>query len=134
MSNGETSRRNAALWIGAIFVLGTALGGVLGYGYALHHHTARADSISDAARHARKADQLTREVGLSPEQRQKLDAIAADTHAKIDAIHKQSDEQIDAARQNGRNQIRAMLTPEQKPKFEEFVRRIDEARKHNASH
>jgi Spy/CpxP family protein refolding chaperone len=39
---------------------------------------------------------------------------------------------IDAARQKGRDQIREILTPEQKPKFEEFLKRLDEARMKNA--
>ncbi len=34
-------------------------------------------------------------------------------------------------RQKGRDEIRATLTPEQKPKFEEFLRKLDEARKRN---
>jgi Spy/CpxP family protein refolding chaperone len=134
MNNGESSRRTAVLWIAAIFVLGAALGGVVGYGFALHHRTAHADSISEDARRARKADQLTREVGLSAEQRQKLDAIIADTHQKMGVIHKQSDAQIDGERQNARNQIRAILTAEQKPKFEEFIHKMDEERKRNAAH
>jgi Spy/CpxP family protein refolding chaperone len=133
MSNGESSRRKAVLWIAAIFVLGASLGGVVGYGYALHHRTALAALMNDDARRARKADQLTREVGLRPEQRQKLDAIIADTHQKMGVIHKQSDAQIDAARQNARAQIRALLTPEQTPKFEEFNRKMDEERKRNAA-
>ena len=38
---------------------------------------------------------------------------------------------MDQARQKGRDQIRAFLTPEQKPKFEEFLKRMDEERKQN---
>ena len=32
----------------------------------------------------------------------------------------------------GANQIRAILTPEQKPKFEEFLKRLDAEKKKNA--
>jgi Spy/CpxP family protein refolding chaperone len=39
---------------------------------------------------------------------------------------------MEQARQKGRDQIRAILTPEQKPKFEEFLKRMDEERKRNA--
>jgi len=39
--------------------------------------------------------------------------------------------QIAELRQKGRDEIRATLTPEQKPKFEEFLRKLDEARKRN---
>ena len=43
------------------------------------------------------------------------------------------DAQIGLLRQKGRDEIRAILTPEQKPKFEEFLRKLDEERKRNAS-
>jgi len=48
------------------------------------------------------------------------------------AIHDQSDAQIEQLRQKGREQIRAILTTEQKPKFEEFLQKLDEERKRNA--
>jgi Spy/CpxP family protein refolding chaperone len=35
-------------------------------------------------------------------------------------------------RQKGRDQIRGILTSEQKPKFEEFLKKLDEERKRNA--
>ncbi len=48
------------------------------------------------------------------------------------AIRDQTDLQIEHIRQKGRDQIRATLTPEQTPKFEEFLKRLDEERKHKA--
>jgi Spy/CpxP family protein refolding chaperone len=130
--NGESPRRKAAVWVGAVFLLGAALGGVLGYGYAVHKRPGSGAPRTEEARRAQRADQLTREVGLSTGQRQKLDAIIANTHAQMKGIHQQADLQIDEARQKARNQIRAILTPEQIPKFEEFVRRLDEERKRNS--
>ena len=41
--------------------------------------------------------------------------------------------QIEQVRQKGRDQIRAILTPEQKPKFEDFLRELDQKRKHGGS-
>ncbi len=37
--------------------------------------------------------------------------------------------QSEQVRKQGREQIRAILTPEQRPKFEEFLRKLDEERK-----
>ncbi len=70
-------------------------------------------------------------ANLTPEQQQQLDAILTQLHEEYKALHAQGDAQIDQARQKGRNQIRAILTPEQKPKFEEFLRKMDEERKRN---
>ncbi len=47
-------------------------------------------------------------------------------------IRDQSDAQLDQVRQKGRDQIRAILTPEQKPNFEEFLKKMDEEKKRNA--
>ena len=46
-------------------------------------------------------------------------------------IHDQADLQLEQVRQKGRAQVRAILTPEQLPKFEEFLKRMDEERKRN---
>ena len=37
--------------------------------------------------------------------------------------------QFEQVRQQGREQIREVLTPEQRPKFEEFLGRVDEDRR-----
>jgi hypothetical protein len=41
------------------------------------------------------------------------------------------DPQIEAVRQKTREKIRAVLTEDQKPKFAEFLRKMDEERKRN---
>jgi Spy/CpxP family protein refolding chaperone len=131
-----SATRKAALWVGAVFVLGAALGGVLGYVTA-HHSTSAANQPStEPERRARKVEQLTRELSLTPTQSQQLDAILKERHAEAKAIRDQADVQVEQIRQKGREQIRAILTPEQKPKFEEFLRHLDEERKRNgpASH
>ena len=127
----ETSaKRKAAVWVAAVFLLGAALGGVLGYVFA--HHSVFANApLSEPERRAHRVEQLTHELGLNNDQRQQLDTILSGLHAEYKAIHDQHDAQMDQARQKGRNQIRAILTPEQKPKFEEFLRRMDEERKRN---
>jgi Spy/CpxP family protein refolding chaperone len=87
--------------------------------------------LSPQERRAQKVEELTRVADLTPEQRQQLEAILTQLHSEYKTLHEQSDAQIDQARQKGRNQIRAILTPEQKPKFEEFLRKMDEERKRN---
>ena len=42
------------------------------------------------------------------------------------------DPQIEAVRQRTREKIRVLLTEEQKPKFTEFLRKMDEERKRNS--
>jgi Spy/CpxP family protein refolding chaperone len=121
--------RKAALWVGAVFLLGAALGGVLGYLFAHRPVNAANPPLSEPERRAQKVQELTKDLLLTPQQAQQLDAILMQRHAETKAIHDQTDAQIDAVRQKGRAQVRAILTPDQLPKFEEFLKRVDEERK-----
>jgi Spy/CpxP family protein refolding chaperone len=126
-----TATRKAALWVGVVFLLGAALGGVLGYLFAHRPVNAANPPLSEPERRAQKVQELTKELSLTPQQAQQFDAILMQRHAETKAIHDQTDAQIDAVRQKGRAQVRAILTPDQLPKFEEFLKRVDEQRKRN---
>jgi Spy/CpxP family protein refolding chaperone len=130
MSETPTNRK-AAIWVAVVFLLGAALGGMAGYGYAHRSVSAASAPLPEPERRARGVARLTRELSLTSDQAKQLDAILMQRHAEAKAIHEQSDAQIDQMRQKGRDQIRAILTPEQKPKFEEFLRKHDEERKRN---
>ena len=131
--NESSAKQKAALWVAVVFVLGAALGGVFGYLYG-HRSSVSASNppLSEPQRRAQKVEQLTQELGLTNDQRQQLDSILSQLHAEYKALHDQADAQMTEAHQKGRDQIRAILTPEQKPKFEEFLKRMDEERKKNA--
>jgi Spy/CpxP family protein refolding chaperone len=128
-----SAARKAALWVGAVFLLGAALGGVLGYIFAHHPVWAANPPVSEPepVRRAHRVEQLTRELSLTSTQSQQLDAILMQWHAETKAIRDQSDAQIEQTRQKGRNQVRGILTPDQQPKFEDFLKRTDEERKRN---
>lgn len=123
--------RKAALWVGAVFLLGAALGGVLGYLFAHRPVSAANPPLSEPERRAHRVQELTKELSLTPQQAQQLDSILLQRHVETKAIHDQTDAQLDAVRQKGRGQVRAILTPDQLPKFEEFLKRMDEERKRN---
>ena len=124
--------RKAALWVGVVFLLGAALGGVLGYTFAHRPVNAANPPLSEPERRAQRVTELTKGLSLTPEQAQRLDAILFHWHGEAKAIHDQTDAQIEALRTKGRNEVRSILTSEQKPKFEEFLKRFDEERQRNA--
>jgi Spy/CpxP family protein refolding chaperone len=124
-SEASTATRTAALWIAAVFILGLALGGVAGYWYA-HRATPQ---LSDEARRHQKTVQLTNVLALTPDQQSQIEVIFSDTQGQFQATRKNADQQIEVWRQKGRDRIRAVLTPEQLPKFEDFLRKLDEDRK-----
>jgi Spy/CpxP family protein refolding chaperone len=130
--NDSSAKRKAALWVAVVFVVGAVLGGVFGFFYG-HRSVVSASNppMSEPARRARRVEQLTQELGLTNAQSQQLNTILSQLHADYKTIHDQSEAQMEIARQKGRDQIRSILTPEQKPKFEEFLKRLDEERKKN---
>jgi Spy/CpxP family protein refolding chaperone len=123
-------RKKAAIWLALVFILGTATGGVFGYSLARRSYAAaRTVAPSDAERRAKKIAEMTQTIGLTAEQAQKADGIIKNAQSEIRAIHDKSDADVDVVRMKNREQVRSLLTPEQLPKFEQFVQRMDEERK-----
>jgi|SRR5689334_18462373 len=131
--NETPATRKAAIWVVIVFLLGVVGGGMLGYGYAHHSVSAASAPPPEPERRARRVADLTEKLSLTPDQAKQLDAILLKWHGQVKAIHDQSDAQVEQLRQRGRDEVRAILTPDQKPKFEEFLQKLDAERKHNAS-
>jgi periplasmic protein CpxP/Spy len=125
-----SAKQRAALWVGVVFVLGAALGGVLGYVFA-HRVSAAGPPLSESERRAHRVAELTRDLTLTPQQAQQVDAILLQGHTESQALRTQNDKQLDEVRQKTRAKIRAILSEEQAPKFEDFLKRMDAERRHN---
>lgn len=122
-------RQKASLWLATVFVLGAALGGVLGYAFAHRSYASEPSVMSAEAKRAQRREQLIREVGLDADQQKQAIAILDESQKDYKAVHTVMDPQIEAVRQKTREKIRALLTAEQKPKFETFLQRLDAERK-----
>lgn len=130
--NSET-RMQARLWLTVVFLLGVGIGVAFGYSFAHRSYAATtAPPMSEPERRAKRVEAMTREIGLTPEQSQKLDGIIAAAHEEMKKLREKTDADMDAVRQKARAQTREFLKPEQKPKFEEFIRKADEERKKQA--
>ena len=130
--NESPASRKAVIWVVIVFLLGVAGGGMLGYTYA-HRSVSAANAPSpEPERRARRVAELTQLLGLSSDQAKQLDAVILQGHTEARAVRDQADAQVDQIRQASRNKIRAILTPEQKPKYEEFLQKLDAERKRNA--
>lgn len=119
--------RKAALLVTGVFLLGIALGAV-GMHLAEGKVWGRSEERSRMGP-GRVVERLTQELALTPDQQQQLTTILEETRKKFDTINSSIRPQIEQARHEGRVRIRSMLTPEQLPKFEEYLRRMDEERK-----
>ena len=130
---GSTIRQKASLWLAIVFILGAALGGVLGYAAFAHRSYAAEPSVLSAeARRAQRKEKLTKDVGLNSDQQKQVSAILDQAQGDYKAVHAVMDPQIEAVRQRTREKIRAVLSEDQKPKFAEFLRKMDEERKRNS--
>jgi len=72
---------------------------------------------------------FTRDLNLTPDQQTQVQAIMNETRAHYAELHQKLDPEYEQVRQQGRDHIRQVLTPEQRPKFEELLRQMDEERR-----
>ena len=72
---------------------------------------------------------LDHELKLSPEQRKQVEVIVNDARADIKEIRKQAQPKIDAMFEQAVNKISAVLSPEQRVKFEKVVEQKKERMK-----
>jgi Spy/CpxP family protein refolding chaperone len=124
--------RKATLLVLAVFVLGIVLGGLLMLAVEQRVMSQQRGNGRKGPGSARLVEDLTRELSLTPEQQQRLTAELEETRRRYDAIFETIRPQMEQTRQDGRARIRAVLTQEQLPKFEEYLRRMDERRKREA--
>jgi hypothetical protein len=124
MENSK-SRREAAFLVIIVFALGILLGG-LGthlWGERVWGRQAAPNSRDELI------GRMTHEVGLTPEQQTQVTAIVDDTRAQWRALYSPLDSKKDEIRQQSRAKLRALMTPDQKPKLEDFFHQLDDQRK-----
>jgi Spy/CpxP family protein refolding chaperone len=120
------ANRKAMALLALVFVLGVALGAV---GNMLVDRNVFASRDRGQGGEHRLVDRLTSDLNLTPDQQKQFSDILADTQSRYDVIRKQMDPLFDEARNQSRNRMRKVLTPDQQPKFEDFLRRVDEERR-----
>jgi hypothetical protein len=133
MDANQTNRK-AILLVALVFVLGIALGAGGVYVLSIRVHAARPQFAGLRTQSpASVVARMNADLILRPDQQKQIEAILTDTQARYAEIHRQADPEYDQARHAGRDRIRQVLTPEQLPKFEAFLRRVDEERRRRQS-
>ncbi|HWZ97982.1 MAG TPA: hypothetical protein VN025_09490 [Candidatus Dormibacteraeota bacterium] len=127
-SNGNVKQR-AFVWIGVVFLLGALLGGVSGYMFAARSHADTRPPLTEDERRAQKVSLLTKEMNLTPDQQKNLDDAIREAQNKMKVVREANQLQIDAIRGQAREKVRASLTPEQLPKYEAYLKKLDDERK-----
>lgn len=136
MAFGRNNRKALGLII-LVFLLGVALGAV-GHSIAdrrvLGARTQPpAPFLQPRPNPLRAVARLTADLKLTPDQQKQITDILADTQRRYDAVHDQMNPEFQQIREQGREQIRQVLTPEQRLKFEDYLKRLDEERHRRAA-
>jgi Spy/CpxP family protein refolding chaperone len=133
------ARGEAAILFLVVFLLGMVFGGLGNHLWGQRVWGEQPAPVNIHPTRDQVIAQCTHELQLTPDQQKQLISIIDDTRAKWNALYAPLDGQREQIRQDGRAHIRAILTPEQQVKFDDFMRRIDEQRakdaaEHQAAH
>jgi hypothetical protein len=123
------ANRKAVAWLAVVFVLGIAIGILGTYVVTTRVFAYAPTDRNPAAQRAHYIDRLDHELNLTGDQQKQIDGILSSVQARYNTIHQSVEPQYDQARQDGRAQIRQLLTPDQQPKFDDFMKRMDDERK-----
>lgn len=134
MNEQQPHPRRATLLVVVVFLLGVALGAVGSYGVMKKAFASPRERLTETQKHARWVEHLANEVSLTPEQRREVEKILTQLQERYKAIREQQLPEVKRARQESRDQMRALLTPAQKTKFDDFLRRLDEERAKRSQH
>jgi Spy/CpxP family protein refolding chaperone len=125
MQFSPTNRKALALIV-LVLVLGIALGAV---GHSVFDRRVLGARTQTRPDPPRGVNRLTTELNLTPDQQKQLSAILTDMQHRMDGVRQQMDPQFNQIRDQGHDQIRQILTPDQRPKFEDFLKRLAEDRR-----
>jgi Spy/CpxP family protein refolding chaperone len=128
----SSDRRKAAALVALVFVLGIAFG-VAGVIASRRVLGAGNRGGGNGNGQGQQVSQLTRDLHLTADQEKQFRQVLSDTRNRYDAIRKAMDPQFSQVRQQNRDRIRQILTAEQKPLFEDFLRASRSRRNDNPS-
>lgn len=130
-TNTTRTRREAAVLVFVVFVLGLLVGGVGNHFWGQTVWGSHQDhpTRSSPPSRAQIVDDFTRELQLTPNQQGQLGTIIDQTRAEWSAQHEANSQRHEAIRQEAHARMRAILTPQQVPKFDAFMQRLEEQRR-----
>ncbi len=122
------SKTSATLLIVLIFVLGVAAGSLGTYLVQNHVMAGGPQSVGHSGPHD-VVEELAQGLSLNADQKEKLKVIIHQSRERYRALSQQVRPQFDTIRNETRQEIRQILTDDQKARFEKIVQEIDERHK-----
>jgi Spy/CpxP family protein refolding chaperone len=124
-------RREAAVLVFIVFLLGVLLGGMGDHLWGSRVLGNPGGRFGPPPTREQVLANFTRQLELTPDQEKQLGDILDDSRSKFRSLDKSLDPQRMQIRDQSRAQMRALLTPEQQPKFDAFFAQQDLQRKNN---
>lgn len=115
------STRVAALYLGVVFLAGALFGLVAD---RLYQRTASAGPpprTDPRDFRARYLDRLQKDLALSPEQLAQVTTILEETDQRFRQVREKVAPEFESIRNNQRQRVFALLSPEQRPKYEKIL-------------
>jgi Spy/CpxP family protein refolding chaperone len=128
MTSNPASKKAIALLL-LVFGLGVVFGALGLRLMSGRVYGARTAPRTQSAGDHRVVNRLTHDLDLTPDQQTQVSNILTGMQVRYNAIRQQMNPQFDEVRSQGREQMRQILTPEQRPKLDEFFRQVDEERR-----
>jgi hypothetical protein len=122
------ARSEAAALVAVVFLLGALLGFVGNHLWGERVWGMR--EIPVPPNHL--SVELKQELQLTPDQQREMNGIISETQVKWRALYGPLEPQRAEIRELSHEQMRKILTPDQLPKFDAFMQRLDEQRKRDA--
>lgn len=129
MESKTSNKTKAGLVVLAIFVIGFA-GGALSMN--LYQRATRAGGRMHGSPQDFIIQKMDENLKLTSEQRDQIRLVLDDNFSRYSDIRKEIEPRMTAVRQQGREKIRAILTQEQIPKFEEMIKKVDSEHENHA--
>jgi len=122
----------AKLLVFAVFFIGILTGVLIANFYTTRVMTSSTDTATPPDRTQRAQRDINKfydYLALDQNQREQMRKIGEDTRQEFQELRKETQPRFEAIRQQSRAKIRAVLNDEQRTKYDEFNRKIDERRR-----
>ena len=123
----------AKVLVFAIFIVGIATGVLLGNFYSTRLSTLAGSPVVPAGDRAQRTQTAQGNInkfydylGLNPDQREQMHKIFEETGREFQDLRNETQPRMQAIREGSRVKIRAILTDEQRKKYDEFSKNMDQ--------
>src|SRR5215831_12281928 len=116
----------------AIFFIGIVTGVLISNFYTTRVLTGSPDPANPPDRTLRAQRDINKfydYLGLNPAQREQMHKIGEETRHEFQELRKETQPRFEAIQEQSRIKVRAVLNDEQRAKYDEFRRKMDERRK-----